>query len=167
MSTVTANRPASFFLFVGTSGGASPDASLIPDYIRDLISRYKVSATGNLRLDEPTQAIYEVYRTCSQKNWNGEQAEPISENAAKEAERLLLALPSHIPVPDIFSDPTGAIAFEWYRRPKHRLVISFYGNGTPEFAGLLGAGNEVYGQARIGSGLPSIIQDHLRQLFSD
>ncbi len=166
MSTAAMNRAASFFLFDGTSGGVSSDANLIPDHIKKVVHNYKRSATGNLRLDEPTQTIYEVYRRCSQKNWNGEDAEPISENAAKEAERLLLALPSHIPIPDIFSDPTGAIAFEWYRRPKHRLVISFYGNGTPEFAGLLGAGNEVYGQTRIGNGLPNIIQDHLRQLFS-
>jgi len=161
------NRAASFFLFDGTSGGASRDADLIPAHIRDIVFRFKGSATGNLRLDEPTQAIYEVYSKCRQKNWNREGAEPILEEAAKEAENVLLALPSHFPLPDIFADPTGAVVFEWYRRPRHRLVMSFYGNGTPEFAGLLGAGNEVYGEARVGNGLPKIIQDHLRQLFSD
>jgi hypothetical protein len=84
-----------------------------------------------------------------------------------ESESLLLALPTYVPVPDIFADPTGAIVFEWYRRPRHRLALSIYGNGSIEFAGLLGAGNGVFGEARTGNGLPKIIRDYLLDLFSE
>lgn len=161
------NRTPSFLSFGGTSSGASADAKRIPSQHRDFVSRFIKSATGSQRIAEPRQVIYEVYERCKKKNWNGEGADPISATTPGRAEHLLLALPSHLPVPEIFADPTGAIVFEWYRRPKHRFVMSVYGNGPIEFAGLLGVGNEVYGAARMGDGLPEIIRDHLRQLFTD
>jgi hypothetical protein len=161
------NQTRSFFSFDGTSGGASPDADRIPALFRDIVTRFKGSATGDLRIAEPTRNIYDVYERCQRENWNGEYAIPVSRAAVREAERLLLTFPTYIPVPDIFADPTGAIVFEWYRRPKHRLAISIYGNGVLEFAGLLGVGNSVYGEARIGNALPKIIRNHLQDLFSD
>jgi hypothetical protein len=115
----------------------------------------------------PRIEIYEVYHRCRKKNWNGEDAEPITEDAALRADRLLPSLPSCLPVPDIYGDPTGAIVFDWYRRPRHRFALSIFGSGTIEYAGLLGPGNEVYGTARHSEGLPEIVSDHLRQLFAD
>jgi hypothetical protein len=47
------------------------------------------------------------------------------------------------------------------------LALSIYGNGSIEFAGLLGAGNGVFGEARTGNGLPKIIRDYLLDLFSE
>lgn len=159
-------RPASFLSF-GTSSGATDDAARVASQFRDFFRRFVESATGSERVLEPRQAIYEVLARCREGNWNGEDAEPISEETALRAIDLLVALPSYLPVPDIFPDPSGAIAFEWYRRPKHRLVLSIYGNGTIEFAGLLGTGNEIYGEARLGNDLPEIIRFNLRQLFAD
>ncbi len=161
------NGTPSFLSFGGTSSGASAYAERIPSQYRAFVSRFIESATGSQRIAEPRQVIYDAYERCKKKNWNGEGADPIFATTAVRAEHLLLALPSHLPVPEIFADPTGAIVFEWYRRPKHRFVLSVYGNGSIEFAGLLGVGNEVYGAARIGDGLPEIIRDHLRQLFTD
>ncbi len=161
------NRTPSFLSFAGTSSGASAYAERIPAQYRAFVSRFIESATGSQRITEPRQAIYDVYDRCRNKNWNGEDANAISAITAVRAEHLLLALPSYLPVPEIFADPTGAIVFEWYRRPKHRLVLSVYGNGSVEFAGLLGVGNEVYGAARMENGLPEIVRDHLRQLFTD
>jgi hypothetical protein len=167
MSMATQAQIPSFLLFGGTPSGASADAAKIASQLQKLASRFVACATGSKRIAEPKQAIFEVYSRCSRSNWNGEDAEPISRDAALRAERLLLALPSYLPVPEIYGDPTGAISFEWYRRPKHRLVLSIYGNGAIEYAGLLGVGNEVYGEARMGEGLPNLIRDHLRELFTD
>lgn len=166
MSALALNRTVSFLAFDGTSG-ASPQADEIPSQHSRLVSRYLGSATGTRRFAEPTDELYRVYRDCKQDNWNGDGAAPISRDTVGWAEQLLLALPSHLPTPEIFADPTGAIAFQWYRRPKHRLVLSIYGNGVIEFAGLLGVDNEVYGSARMAGRLPRIIRDHLRELFTD
>lgn len=166
MNAADSLRPPSFLSF-GASSGASDDAARIASQFREFFSRFVQSATGSERVLEPRQAIYDLVTRCAQDNWNGEGAEPIAAEAASRASELLVSLPSYLPVPDIFPDPSGAISFEWYRRPKHRLVLSIYGNGAVEFAGLLGVGNEVYGEARMAGGLPEIIRAHLRQLFTD
>ena len=166
MNAADSLRPPSFLSF-GTSSGASDDAARIASQFREFFGRFVQSATGSERVLEPRQAIYDLVTRCARDNWNGEGAEPITAEAASRASELLVSLPSYLPVPDIFPDPSGAISFEWYRRPKHRLVLSIYGNGAVEFAGLLGVGNEVYGEARMAGGLPEIIRAHLRHLFTD
>jgi len=158
----------SFWLFEGTVAGASDEAAVVSaqhsKYLRSFVGG---SATGTARIGEPIQTIYEVQRECNRDDWNGDAAVAITSGTAEQAEKLLLALPSDLPVPEIFADPTGAISFQWYRKPKHRLVLSVYANGSIEFAGLLGVDNEVYGAVRMGGGLPRIVRDHIRQLFTD
>jgi len=160
-------RSPSLLSFDGTSAGASSYAKEIPSQYRDFICRFIESATGSQQIAEPRQAIFEIYHRCREKDWNRQGASAISATAAVQAERLLLALPSFLPVPEIFADPTGAISFEWYRRPKHRVVLSIYGDGSIEFAALLGVGNEAYGATRMEDGLPRIVRDHLQYLFAD
>ena len=165
--TAAIQRTPSFLAFDGTSSGASIYASIVPSQYRELVFKFLGSATGNQRIAEPSHAIYEVYHRCRINNWNEDGADPITEDAALRADRLLPTLPSYLPVPDIYADAAGAIVFEWYRRPRHRFAISIFWGGTIEYAGLLGPGNEVYGTARHSEGLPEIVSDHLRQLFAD
>lgn len=167
MSAITLDRPRSFWVFDGTEVGASTDATAIQrQYASMLVGFADGSATGRAQIGGPIQAIYAVQRECSAENWNGAGASAIPLEAANFAKRLLLALPSYLPAPDFYGDPSGAISFEWYRRPKHRLVISVYSSGRIEYAGLLGVDNEIYGALRMGGGMPKILSDHLRQLFT-
>lgn len=167
MTTAAIQPGRAFLSFDKASSGTSVDADRIASKFLDFLCRYTDSATGNKRIAEPRQAIYDVQLKCNEANWGGEEEQPISRESALRAEELLLALPSYLPVPEIFPDPTGAISFEWYRRPKHRLVLSIYPTGIVEFAGLLGVGNEVYGSARLEGGLPNILRSQLRELFTD
>jgi hypothetical protein len=168
MNAITLETPSSFWLFDGTAAGASKVSEFVPNqHFRLLLGFANGSATGAARIGGPIQTIYEVQRESSNKNWNGDGAAAITLETALQAERLLLALPPELPVPEIFADPTGGISFQWYRKRRHRLVMSIYANGIIEFAGLLGVDDEVYGAARMGSGLPRIIRDHLRQLFTE
>jgi hypothetical protein len=170
MSVLTVKRPLLFsaWLFDGTAAGASKFAAIVPSQHSIYVSSFAGgSATGAARIGGPIQTVYEVQAQCSRDNWNRDGAVAISMETAAQAETLLLALPSEVPVPEIFADPTGAISFQWYRRPRHRLVLSIYANGIVEFAGLLGVDNEVYGSARMGRGLPRIVRDHLRNLFTE
>jgi len=168
MSAIALRRPTSFWAFDGTVDGASNDAEIVPKQHSNLLLSFADgSATGIVRIGDPLQTIYDVQRQCATPNWNGAGADAISMNTAHRAKKLLLALPPYWQIPDIYADPSGAISFEWYRRPKHRLILSIYGNGIVEFAGLLGVDDEVYGSARMGSSLPRTVRDHLRHLFTD
>lgn len=166
MSAADSIRSAGLLSF-GTSSGASDDAARIATQFREFFGRFIQSATGSERVLEPRQAILDLIAQCGKSNWDGQGAERIPQEAAARAIEILMVLPSYLPVPEIFADPTGAISFEWYRRPKHRIVLSIYGTGVIEFAALLGVGNEVYGEARMEGGLPETIRAHLRQLFAD
>ena len=160
-------QASSFYGFAGTASGASQYAGRIPELYRDIIVRFTDSATGSKRISDPTQTTFEVYARCKSPNWDNQGASAISAEAAREARLLLIALPSFLPLPDIFPEATGSIAFEWYRRPGWRLVVTMSGRGLLEYAGLIGTGNEVYGELRFGNTLPKILQDHLRDLFLD
>lgn len=153
--------------FAGTVSGASQDSNRIPELYRKLVSQFKDSATGSKRIADPTQTIFEVFARCSLQNWDGQGAAPISANAAREARLMLIALPAFLPLPEIYPEATGSIVFEWYWRPGRRLVVTLSGRGSMEYAGLIGTGNEVYGELRFGTSLPKILQDHLRDLFLD
>lgn len=166
IAEISARGLSSLFLFGGTDGGASPDADRIPEFYRKLVESYADSATGSKRIVDPAQAIDNVYQRCRAPNWDRQGAQPISYLAVLDAKLLMLALPSYHPVPEIFGEATGAIAFEWYRRPGYRFVLAIFGRGRIEYAGLLGTGNEAYGEVRIENNLPKIIEDHLRQLFA-
>jgi len=168
MTASTLRRPASFWHFDGTASGASGQAARLPNEHRNWLRGFADgSATGTDQIGGPIHSIIEVQRQCSKDNWDGAGAKAIGTGAARHAEKVLLSLPSYLPVPDIYGDPTGAITFEWYRRPNHRFVLSIYDNRRLEYAALLGVDTEAYGAARMGSELPAAIRDHLRQLFTD
>lgn len=157
----------SYYGFGGTETGASKYADSIPSLYRNLVARFADSATGSKRIADPTQTILETFLRCMEPNWDRQGAIAMPAEAAREARILLIALPSFLPLPDIYPEATGSMVFEWYRRPGRRLVITLSGRGTVEYAGLIGTGNEVYGELRFGNTLPKILQDHLRDLFSD
>ena len=156
-----------FDVLAGTSGGASEDAARIAQLYEAFVDRFVKSATGNKRLADPLEIIEDLYRRCRQPNWDGDEAIAVSADSVSDARAVLFALPSHYPVPEIFAEATGLIAFEWYRRPGFRFVVTMPGNGSLEYAGLFGSGNESYGRTRFTDGLPKIIQDHLRSLYAD
>ena len=156
----------SFDLFAGPSGGASADAENIDRIYVGIFDRIAKSATGSQRFVYPLDTIEDIYRRCRLTNWDGSGAVAISNESAFDAKSIFLSLPSHYSVPEIFAEATGAIAFEWYRRPGYRFILTMFGNGSMEYAGLFGPGNEAYGRVRLADGLPKIIQDHLRTLYA-
>jgi hypothetical protein len=152
---------------LGASVGASADAQRIRELYEDLFEQIANSATGTKRFADPIEEIFDVYRDALRPNWDGCGAMPIPQSAAEEARALMVSLPSHFAAPEIYGEGTGSIVFEWYKQPKHRFVLTVPGNGSLEYAGTFGAGNEIFGRVRASGSVPKIIQDHLRTLFSE
>lgn len=162
--TLQAQPP--FASLFGPPAGASNDARKIREIYQDEFRKFASTATGSKRIADPVEEIRQVLKEGATPNWDGRGAVPIPSAAADEATALLLAFTPNLPTPEIYGEGTGSIVFEWYRRAGHRFIVTFPGNGSVEFAGLFGAGNEVFGRARATSGVPAIIQDHLRTLFA-
>ena len=165
--TIDLRAQAPFVALFDAPSGASADAQKIKEIYQGVFRAFANTATGSKRFADPVDQIRDVLRDGATANWDGCGAVPIPSSASDDAISLLLAFPPQLPVPDIYGEGTGSIVFEWYRRPGHRFLVTFPGDGSLEFAGLFGAGNEVFGRARKDFGVPQIIQDHLRALFAE
>lgn len=117
------------------------------------------------RLTKPLEALQEVYQECSEPNWDGYEANPISNEAYLEARKLLSLMPSFFPMPDILPEPGGEIGFEWYKEMGFSYVISVRGKNIITYAGRFGRDNETYGTEYFVDSVPKIILDGLKRLF--
>ena len=110
--------------------------------------------------------LYRVYRECSKSDWDNDGAGPINEQTFLEASTFLDQLPSDLPLPEIFPEPTGNIAFEWYKGKRHVYVVSVGGENAVEYAGLFGKRSKTYGAEDFTDELPELIISHILRLFS-
>ncbi len=109
--------------------------------------------------------LYRIYRECSESDWDNDGANPINEQTFLEAIMLLDQLPSELPLSEVIPEPTGNIAFEWYKGKGHVYVISVGGKSTIEYAGLFGRHSKSYGAEYFSGELPELIVSHILRLF--
>jgi len=108
------------------------------------------------RKSEALIALRGLMKEYVTAGWDGYEAAPISQVAYEEAVRFIKMLPSDVSLPDASPEPTGSIAFEWYKGKKQVFVASVSGKNTIEYAGLFG-NNKHYGTVSFGSTIPTII----------
>jgi len=109
--------------------------------------------------------IREVYYEASKEDWDGYDAEPISEETLIEAKKFARMLPPSLPLPEIVPEPDGSIGFEWYRQKGYVFVVSVAGNNVITYAGLFGKNREIHGKDEFDSAVPKIIINLVKQLF--
>jgi len=115
--------------------------------------------------DLALEELEKVYEECSEANWDGYGAMPISRETYSEARKLLRMMPSSLPRPDISAEPDGEITFEWYKEKYSVFVISVGGNNLITYAGLFGKSNKIHGTEYFADELPEIIHHCIRRLF--
>jgi len=115
--------------------------------------------------DLALEELEKVYEECSEANWDGYGAMPISHETYSEARKLLRMMPSSLPRPDISAEPDGEITFEWYKEKYSVFVISVGGNNLITYAGLFGKSNKIHGTEYFADELSEIIRHCIRRLF--
>jgi len=113
-----------------------------------------------------TEALNTIARECSEANWDGYDARPISNDAYSEAQKLLRLIPVGLPMPDVTPEPAGPVAFEWHKGD-HFLILSVEGRGTISYAGgsLQDASDDTHGTVRFHDALPDAIVERIRFLL--
>ena len=148
-----------FFVYAGTTGEN--------DYCYEEPVEINIELEDTEKYEIPIfQDIYNLYKECSEENWDGYGAEPISIGAYLEAVKLAELLPSSSPVPEVVPEPNGEIAFEWYRGKRFVFVVSVGGNNVINYAGLFGSSTRAYGSEYFGDKLPSSVIGNIQRLFS-
>jgi hypothetical protein len=89
--------------------------------------------------------LNEVFTEAKKHDWDGENAEPVSDATYHNATRLLSALPVSLPSPEILPDNDGYIEFEWHKNGKS---FSLYVTDTNLvlFAGFYGKEDRLSGR---------------------
>lgn len=116
--------------------------------------------------DSALENLYEIYKECSEVDWDGYDANPISQEVYLEASKLIRILPSSIPMPEILPEPDGHIGFEWYKGENYVFVISLEGNNVIDYAGLFGKNNDTQGRVYFSDSVPNVIIENISQLFA-
>ena len=86
--------------------------------------------------EECNAAIRDLLITAGKKNWDGEDAEPVTEDAVNFALKIVRKLPGNVAPPEIFSDPEGNIEFDWHLDNGTMFTISVGRPGDLAISGL-------------------------------
>jgi len=92
----------------------------------------------------PSNELHEVFMECSEENWDGFDAIPVSTFSYDYAMQFLKVLPVWTEAPSFGAEADGQMTMEWYRSPRRVLSISFSPDGRLYYAALLGE-NRAYG----------------------
>lgn len=107
--------------------------------------------------------LADVYLECSEPNWDGFNALPVSYDSFALAKAFLLSLPLGTKVPSAGAHPDGQISLEWYNGPRRSLTISFDPVGDLHYAALAGP-SRVCGTAAFDCEVPQIIRELIQQV---
>ena len=80
--------------------------------------------------------IYALLDTAGKQNWDGEGADPVTEDTVTVAARIVKELPSNVGVPEISADSEGNVEFDWYLDNGTMFTISIGKTGDIAISGL-------------------------------
>ena len=109
--------------------------------------------------------VYRVYHECSEQDWDSYDGMPISDKTFFEAIEIIRLLPQDLPLPEVMPEPTGEIAFEWYKDRKHVFVISVGGRERISYAGLFGSHSETPGFEYFSDRFPRSVINNIQRLL--
>ncbi|MBW2059957.1 MAG: hypothetical protein JRI95_00175 [Deltaproteobacteria bacterium] len=123
--------------------GVGPHSKAIHKHLDMARDKINQVATTKLPLDRMIEALQEIREEASEPNWDGYDAEPISDNTYYQAREMLLYwISSYTLLPELSPEPDGGIGFEWYKKNKQVFVISVDGSNEVTYAGIFGLEKE-------------------------
>lgn len=133
-----AGFPAFEAIAVGNSA-VSPEA----EQVREAAGRIVDDAERSQALfADKAVAISQLWALvieCAEEGWDGSGGAAVDPVAVVLAERVLRALPSHLPLPDLAVEPDGSISLDWIHSRKRLFSVSVGRGSRLAFAWLDGA----------------------------
>ena len=164
--TAVAIHDRSHFFSHSYSTGSSDASQKLQKLYEDAVVSLRKSVTWDY-LGDSFDALISTYQECSEQNWDGYDALPVSQATYDEAVRFLNALPSWMPTPKIVPEPSGDIGFEWNFGKNRVLAASVSGTNRITYAGLLGTGNKAHGTEVFDGSIPQTLVDHITRIYPE
>jgi hypothetical protein len=105
----------------------------------------------------PIRELGDTFLDCRRDNWDGYEAQAVSDKAYLQTKALLWQVLGVFPAPTASANPSGSLTLEWFVVPSRRLIVSLNGDEQLAFAALFGS-ETVQGTA-------SFVQDFPLELF--
>jgi len=147
-----------------SQNGFGSDHTQLSKFFDDIVAELRKSITLGGKTDV-LQSLASLFEECSEEDWDGNEASPITEDAYLEARRLISNLPINLHMPEVVPEPSGEIGLEWSKGKDRTFVLSLSGRNEIVYAGLFGI-NKVHGVEYFGDTLPSAILENLRRLYT-
>jgi hypothetical protein len=122
--------------------------------------RYSAAIGNQAAIDE----LGAVWDECQAANWDGYDAQPVTQETLVNAYRLLDSLPWNAPAPTIGAEPDGQLTLEWRRSRRRTLSVSVTEDGNLHYAGLFGP-NRQYGTIAFFGDVPPEITQLVEQVY--
>jgi hypothetical protein len=108
--------------------------------------------------------LYDLREECSEPDWDGFDAAPVSKESFLAARQFLLSLPLGSKLPAVGILPSGNVTLEWHHSRRRSLTMSFAPDGDIHYAALLGAGRQSGTEPFYGE-IPATILNLLERIF--
>jgi hypothetical protein len=145
--------------------GSSEAAKYVAASIWNQRSYFHQPYTRGEPLRVAQENLVSTFERCSEANWDGYGAEPVTQDSYRNAYLLLEALPAGYPMPVASAEPDGQLTLEWYRSPMHTLSVSVSATGELHYAALIGPA-KAYGTEFLFGCLPKALSDILGRIYS-
>lgn len=109
--------------------------------------------------------LEEAVQGCGEANWDGYGADPVIPSSVEWADRLLQALGSSVPRPEIGVAPDGHIVIEWIGGRGRVLSVDVGPAGEIHFA-MRGPTTKLTGTASCTGGIPPALTEALAVVLS-
>lgn len=118
-------------------------------------------------IDIALEELGDIYEECSEEDWDGYKAVPLSKEAYLAVKKLLnMISESSFPQPDILPEPDGSIGLLWFRDDNSCFIVSIPGDNIIFYVGRFGGNNTTHGIEYLSNSLPEVITDNLIGLFN-
>jgi len=146
------------------SEGIGPDASVVAERIKRICDHLKEALSLRRVAESASVELEEVASEAASPNWDGYGAQAVDPRTVQEAKRLLDALPTTTPVPEVSADPDGEVAISWNLDSSWVFSVSVGPSGRLSYAGLFGT-SKAYGTEWFLDEIPEAILDNISRLF--
>jgi len=110
--------------------------------------------------------LWSLYEECSQQDWDGNDARPMSGVAAASVVEFIKVLPAGLSLPELAPEPDGAISLDWIVSKRRVFSISIGSSPRLAYSWLDGA-DSGHGVARFdGNAIPQRILEGIRSIVS-
>jgi hypothetical protein len=149
-----------------TSAGVSAAATVIASMVEHVREQFEASLVVREAAETALRALRRVSAEASAMNWDGEGAHPVDARAVREAARLIAALPTTVPAPDVGADPDGEVDLLWHCGTRRTLSVSVGAGGRLTYSALVGEAQS-YGTEWFVTEIPDIVLHNLYRVLNE